>query len=295
MRVAAAIGLIACGVVVALAVPGDEDRGPVTRHALWKIEGGRKPVYLLGSIHVLRRQNYPLERPIEEAFDEAHVVAFELDLDEARKAAAQPRKAVARVVKPPTLRNQVSPATYQSVVRYLEDAGYPGTVFDQLPAPFVANALVQMELAKLGFDPQWGVDAYFYRRAQKYGKTIVALETVEQQVETLEELSERGSDELVQAALQDVGALRTRLRDLIRAWKGGEIERLTTLVNGSFEARPEVYQRVLVERNARWLPQIEALMAGDVPALVIVGTGHLVGSESVIAMLEAKGHVVRQQ
>ena len=296
MRVVAAIGWIACGVAVALALPSiEEDRAPVTRHALWKIEGGRKPVYLLGSIHVLRRQNYPLERPIEEAFDEARVVAFELDLDEARKAAARPRPAAARVVKPPTLRNQVSPATYQSVVRYLEDGGYPGTVFDQFSAPFVANALVQMELSKLGFDPQWGIDAYFYRRAQKYGKTIVALETVDQQLETLEELSERGSDDLVQAALQDVAALRTRLRDLIRAWKGGEIDRLVALVNGSFNARPEVYQRVLVERNARWVPQIEALMDGDAAALVIVGTGHLVGSESVIAMLEAKGHVVRQQ
>jgi uncharacterized protein YbaP (TraB family) len=296
MRVVAAIGWIACGVAVALALPSiEEDRAPVTRHALWKIEGGRKPVYLLGSIHVLRRQNYPLERPIEDAFDEARVIAFELDLDEARKAAARPRHAAARVSKPPTLRNQVSPDTYKSVVHYLEDGGYPGTVFDQFSAPFVANALVQMELSKLGFDPQWGVDAYFYRRAQKYGKTIVALETVDQQIETLEELSERGSDELVQAALQDVAALRTRLRDLIRAWKGGEIERLVALVNGSFAARPEVYQRVLVERNARWVPQIEALMAGDVAALVIVGTGHLVGSESVIAMLEAKGHVVRQQ
>lgn len=296
MRVAGAVAWIACALAVAVPGPSDvEDRGPVMRHALWKIETGKRPVFLLGSIHVLRRQNYPLERPIEDAFDEARVVAFEIDLDEARKAAAQPRHAAARVTKPPTLRNQVSPATYRSVVQYLEDGGYPGSVFDQFSAPWVANALVQMELSKLGFDPQWGIDAYFYRRARKYGKTIVALETPEEQIETLEELSARGNDEIVQASLQDVAALRTRLRDLIRAWKGGEIDRLTTLVNGSFDERPEVYQRVLVERNARWVPQIEALAAGDAAALVIVGTGHLVGSESVVAMLEAKGYVVRQQ
>jgi uncharacterized protein YbaP (TraB family) len=298
MRGLAAIAWIAFAAVAAgvVSAPRAEDRGPVTRHALWKIEDGRKPVYLLGSIHILRRQNYPLERPIEDAFDAARVVAFELDLDEAR-AAIDKVKAVDRPAPPArkSLRSQVSPATYRSVVRYLDDAGYPNTIFDRLPAPVVAGALVQMELVRLGFDAQWGVDAYFYRRARKYGKTVVPLETVDEQAEVLAGLSARGNDEIVQAALQDAAGLRAMLRDLIRAWKGGEVEQLVHLVNGSFEDRPEVYQRVLVDRNARWVPKIEALMAGDAPALVVVGTGHLVGSDSVVAMLEARGHTVRQQ
>ena len=73
------------------------------------------------------------------------------------------------------------------------------------------------------------------------------------------------------------------------------MDRLADLVNGSFRDRPEIYQRVLVERNQRWLPKIEELAAGDYPAIVIVGTGHLVGPDSVVAMLEAKGLVVEQQ
>jgi uncharacterized protein YbaP (TraB family) len=277
-----------------------EERAPPTRHTLWKIEGTKKPVYLLGSIHVLRRQNYPLERPIEDAFDEAKVVAFEVDLGAPLPAPAPPpdaatKPAAARPAKPSSLRTQVSPTTYRSVVHYLENAGYPGTAFDQLPAPLVATALVQMEVSTLGFEPQWGVDNYFYRRAKKYGKTIVGLETTADQVEALGGLSETANDALVQAALDDVSGLRQMLRDLVRAWKGGEIDRLIGLVNGSFADRPEVYQRVLVDRNERWVPKIEALMAGDVPALVIVGTGHLVGRDSVVAMLQAKGHVVTQQ
>ena len=52
---------------------------------------------------------------------------------------------------------------------------------------------------------------------------------------------------------------------------------------------------MLVDRNERWIPKIEELMAGDQPAMVIVGTGHLVGTDSVVAMLQAKGHVVTQQ
>jgi hypothetical protein len=302
MQTVAGLGGVVLAATLQLALSSFDlqERGPVTRHTLWKIEGGRKPVYLLGSIHVLRRQNYPLERPIEDAFDEAKIVAFEIDLDEARAGVARAQPAAATVPKAPpgepkSLRGQVSRETYRSVVRYLEGQGYPGTVFDGLPASFVAGALVQIEMRQLGFDPDWGVDAYFYRRARKYGKTVVPLETVDEQREAIDGLTHRGNDELVQAALQDVAGLRTMLRDLVRAWKGGEIDKLTMLVNGSFDDRAEVYQNVMVERNARWIPKIEALMAGDVPALVIVGTGHLVGSESVVAMLRAKGYVVTQQ
>jgi len=315
MRVVAVIGWIALAAVTAraeLVLSSLEDRAlleeraPPTRHTLWKIDDAKKPVYLLGSIHVLRRQNYPLERPLEDAFDEAKVVAFEIDMSapppppEAPAAEPPPparrgKPAPAPVPKPSALKAQVSPATYRSVVRYLENAGYPGTVFDQWPAPIVATALVQMEVSQLGFESQWGVDAYFYRRAKKYGKTVVGLETQADQVEALTGLSAPANEALVQAALDDVAGLRPMLRDLVRAWKGGEVDRLVGLVNGSFADRPEVYQRIIVERNARWISKIEELAAGDVPALVIVGTGHLVGSNSVVQMLQAKGHVVTQQ
>jgi uncharacterized protein len=294
MRIAGRIALVVAATIVVSAIHAD-DRGPVTRHALWKIEGGRSAVYLLGSIHVLRRQNYPLERPIEDAFEEARVVAFEIDLDEARAALARTAARDERQRPRQTLRSQVSAKTYEAVVRYLEELSMPGTLLDDVPAPLAASALVQLELKRLGFDPEWGVDAYYYRRARKYGKTVVPLETVPEQLDALDPMSDGASDKLIGATLEDVAALRTILRDLIRAWKGGDVDRLATLVNGAFYDKPHVYGPLLAERNTRWVPKIEALLAGDSPAIVIVGTGHLVGETSLVAMLQAKGYVVTQQ
>jgi uncharacterized protein YbaP (TraB family) len=294
MRMAGAISLTLAATIAASALHAEE-RGPVTRHALWKVDGGRSAVYLLGSIHVLRRQNYPLERPIEDAFEEARIVAFEIDLDEARAAHARAAVRDQRVPPDGTLRGQVSAKTYEAVVRYLEGASMPPTLLDDVSPPIAASALVQIEMQRLGFDPEWGVDAYYYRRARKYGKTVVPLETVPQQLDALGNLSDDASDELIEATLEDVAALRTMLRDLIRAWKGGEVDRLETLVNGAFYDKPHVYGPLLAERNTRWVPKIEALLAGDHPAIVIVGTGHLVGDASLVAMLQAKGYVVTQQ
>ncbi len=44
---------------------------------------------------------------------------------------------------------------------------------------------------------------------------------------------------------------------------------------------PELYESVLVARNRKWVPKIEALLNDDKNYLVIVGTAHLVGQGSV--------------
>lgn len=310
--------LVACAVLAtSLATRAADDvemRGPVTRHTLWKVEGARNPVYLLGSIHVLRHQNYPLEGPIEDAFEQARVVAFEVDLEQAQamlrpppaspaaadqpspppKPKPNPRPPVSVGPEPRSVKGQLTPATHAALVDYLEGLGLSGTILDPLPPPLAAGLLVQLELHQLGFEPEWGIDAYFYRRARKYGKTVVPLETVGEQLHALENLSNGGSDALIAATLDSVATMRTGMRDLIRAWKGGELDRLWTLLNGSFHDRPEIYQRVILDRNLAWMPKIEALATGDVPALVVVGTGHLIGTDGIVEMLRAKGHTVTQ-
>jgi uncharacterized protein YbaP (TraB family) len=49
----------------------------------------------------------------------------------------------------------------------------------------------------------------------------------------------------------------------------------------------------LAARNRAWLPQLEAVLAQQGRAMVLVGAGHLGGEEGLISLLEGKGHVVR--
>jgi len=273
-----------------------DDVWPVQRHSLWTIEGGRSPVALLGSIHVLRRQHYPLEWPIEQAFDRAQVVVFETDLGgmmspELRRALARrgPRGGV------PSLRRQVSRDTYRKLGAYLEGFGMPRTLLDNA-APWHAGAVVLvMELERQGYDPLWGVDSYYFRRAEKYGKRTEGLVSLDEHMRMLTELPLPDGDAYLQAMLRDAETLRTMLRDLVRAWKGGEADRLATLVNAGFTEHPELRDHLLIRRNKQWIPAIERYLDGDEPALVIVGAGHLVGEDSVIDLLRRNGHVVHQQ
>jgi uncharacterized protein YbaP (TraB family) len=52
---------------------------------------------------------------------------------------------------------------------------------------------------------------------------------------------------------------------------------------------PDLYQSLIAARNRKWVPKIEALLDQDQDYLVIVGTGHLVGRDSVIDLLKKDG------
>jgi hypothetical protein len=291
-------GAMAALLAVASTVLGDDQSTwPVTHHSLWRVDGGRSVVYLLGSIHVLHREHYPLERPIEDAFDEARVVVFETDIGAARERFKEARPAAARKRAAPgkPLVRQVSSGTYERLHRYLDGIGLPPTIFDRL-APWQAGfAVFVLELNRLGYDPEWGVDNYYFNRARKYGKRTAGLETVDEHMNLLKGMSPPDSDAYLAAMLDDAVTLRQTLRDLVRAWKGGESDLLSEIVNASMHARPELRDRLLVDRNKRWLPKIEELAAGPEPAMVIVGAGHLVGPDSVVELLQKDGRIVRQQ
>ncbi len=81
---------------------------------------------------------------------------------------------------------------------------------------------------------------------------------------------------------------------LTAAWKSGDAPAVERIVLADLKSDPQMYQRLLVERNKNWLPKIEALFAGKGRAFVVVGAAHLVGPDGVLAMLKAKGYTVEQ-
>ena len=75
-RVCAAVVLVWCATV-----PVAAQDGP--KHFLWKVEGpGASTAYLLGSLHVLTADYYPLSPTIDRAFAASRTLVEEVDLDE---------------------------------------------------------------------------------------------------------------------------------------------------------------------------------------------------------------------
>jgi uncharacterized protein YbaP (TraB family) len=55
---------------------------------------------------------------------------------------------------------------------------------------------------------------------------------------------------------------------------------------------PKLYKRLVTDRNSKWLPLIDAYMNTPQTEFILVGAGHLVGPEGIIALLKKKGYMI---
>lgn len=269
---------------------------PSARHSLWKVQGEHAAVYLLGSIHVLKKEDYPLPAPIESAFTNASVAAFETDME----AMQDPKVALTLATKGrlpagETLRDHLSPEVYASLTNHLRTAGLARGMFDQLTPVMAALSLVLMEMQRLGLDPEYGVDKHFFARARADGKQIVALETVDFQIGLLTDMSKEEGELIVKTTLRDMEKLESDLGDLLKAWRTGDAEQLDKFLHEAMREAPLIYQRLITDRNRNWISRLEELLRGDKRAIVIVGAGHLVGKEGILELLKQKGYKATQE
>ena len=263
---------------------------------LWKIEGKRATVFLLGSVHLLTPADYPLAAPIEAAFDRAKVVAFEADLASLNSPQLQ-AKVMTNMMLPAgqTIRDQLSPKLYDQLVPQLKATGLPLEAVERMKPGMLGMTLSMMELQKTGLDEKLGVDRHFYERAGKAGKETMGLEAAEFQVDLICSLSKEEGEALLAGLLKELPRMKEELDRLMQAWRKGDIKTTAELLNSALAEHPGLYKRFVQDRNLRWLPKVEELIRGDRDALVIVGTGHLAGKESLVELLQHKGIKVTQQ
>jgi uncharacterized protein YbaP (TraB family) len=291
------LGLAFCGLLAfTLPVLAQAPRASTaTRHSLWKIEGTKSTVYLMGSVHVLKPENYPLPAPLESAFTNSQIVAFETDLGEMEKGETQMKVlAKAKLPEGETLENQLSPEVYAQFTKHLDSAGLPAMVFSQFKPSMAAIMLVVLELQKMGLSTEQGLDKHFFTLAQKQGKQIVGLETLDFQISLVTDFTKAEGEALMRSTLKDLDQLKSTIGDMLTAWETGDSEKLEKLLNEFVKEEPAIYKRLLTDRNKSWIPKIEEFSRGDKNAVVIVGAGHLVGKEGVVELLKKKGLKVTQ-
>ena len=266
------------------------------KHTLWKIEGKSAVVHLLGSVHVLKKENYPLPAPIDAAFSNSTIAVFEAEIDQLDNPELAMKFAMkARLPDGETLSTQLTPETYATLSNHLQKAGLPIQMVEPLSPAMASLMLVALELKKMDLVSEYGLDKHFYSLAKEAGKKIVPLETIEFQMDLMTSFSKEEGELLVKTTVRDIDTLQKELGTLLKAWQTGDTAKLEKLLNEAKADAPVIYKRLVTDRNKTWLPKIEELIKGTEPAIVIVGAGHLVGAQSLVEMLTKKGYKVVQQ
>lgn len=263
---------------------------------LWELESSNNTVSLLGSIHLLRETDYPLPEPIQTAFDAAETVVFEVDIAELNSPDTLETILQAALPDSPeeTLLNALSPDTYRLAEAAVASVGLPLESLNQFEPWFLFINLPALKLLQLGFDPAFGIDAYLSGEANRAGKAIAALETVEQQLGFLDDLPVTIQSALVEQTILELDILESSFTALLDAWQSGDVGAFEQLVLAGFADYPEVYDVLLAQRNETWLTTIETFIDQPDDYLVVVGAAHLVGEDGLVAQLQERGYVLRQ-
>jgi uncharacterized protein YbaP (TraB family) len=261
-----------------------------TLHCLWEIHGKHNTVYLLGSIHTLRATDYPLAPAVLDAYRSAKSLIMEIDPSELESADLQSEMlASATLTDGKNLHDIMGTARYAHAEGLAHDVGLELSTFDQFAPWFVAEAISQMQLMQLGFDPASGVEMYFSGRARTDGKSIAGLETGHDQLALFEGMPMETQANYLISSLEQAHDLTKEVNEMVRAWQSGDMGWFETELKSDLGRDPAVYQSLLVSRNRKWIARIERLLDDDENHLVIVGTAHLVGRDSVIDLLKKDG------
>jgi hypothetical protein len=263
---------------------------------LWKVTKAENSIFLLGSIHYLRRDNYPLNPTVLDAFAASQRLVLEVDLNSAAGAAAQKIALDKALYRDGTdLSQNVSEETYRLAAQRAAELGLDMRILSPMKPWFVALTMVAVNLQRLGFDPRLGVDRYLAARAKEAGKPTSGLETLEFQLGLFDQLSKDEQESMLRETVGELDRLDTNINDIVQAWLKGDGKRLAELLLAGMREYPELEQKIIVERNRRWLTELEKLLEQGSNAMVVVGAAHLVGKEGIVAMLQARGYTVEQK
>lgn len=268
-----------------------------TAHAeapIWKVSKGDFELYIGGTIHILQEQDYPLPVEFEQAYDAAEKLVFEVDIAQAASAEFQQRLLTKALYNDgSTLLTRLQPATLRKLQAFMEKRGLPLESLITFKVGMLVSILTVNELSRHGIQGT-GVDQFFTSRALKDQKPTAALETIEQQIDFLTTMGDGEEDALVLQTIDELENLVEEFSALKSAWRRGDTQTLEDIGLKDFQAFPEAYQAVLVNRNRAWLPKIERMLADEQVEYVLVGVLHLVGDDSVLAMLEERGYEVER-
>ncbi len=263
--------------------------------SLWKVQLHKSVTYIGGTCHVLRKMDYPLPEEFIKAYEDSDVIVFETQLEELNTPKTQEmiiRKGIYNDEL--SLDKVLSTQTYDLLRQYCEASGIPVFSLNKLKPSLVVLTLLGLELQKLGIN-QTGVDHYFHHKATMDGKKIEGLESVEEQIEFVLSMGEGSEDDFIDNSIKDLKKTRQIISELIAAWKQGDEEKLYKLYIAPMKKDyPNLYATLIAERNREWLPIIERYLQTPQNELILVGVGHLVGTDGIIDHLRRSGYRINK-
>lgn len=259
------------------------------KHCLWRVVDAKAPVYLLGSIHSMRKNDYPLPPVIEQAIQESQQFYFEYD-PRGDDELAKKLTAAAVLPKGVLIKQKLNPKTWNFLLSISNRKNYAWAGLRAWAIAFFVLDYPVYERTSSAY----GLDNYIIRKARSWGRPMHGLETVDEHVNVYAGMSDIESEVYLLEAIVFAHQTDARFRETIKDWRTGNTERLFQLEMPDISDAPGLVPRFLQRRNIRWIPKIETAIKSGKPTMIVAGAMHFSGPQNVITMLRARGYNIEQ-
>jgi len=265
------------------------------RGFVWSVERDGRTSWLVGSLHVLTKDAYPLPGSMDKAFEQAKTLMEETDVNELSSPDMIGIVATKGLfTNGQTLESVLPRDAYTQLAQRMTATGLPIEMVKMMRPWMVELTLSGLELQRAGFDPELGIDIHYRRKAAQNGMALNMLETAAEQIDYLAGLPLDVQVSQLQQTLTEGDAELREVREIAAAWRAGDTAAIERLLLKGMKESPAYYQSLVVDRNRRWIPRIESCLSTG-SCFIVVGAAHMVGSDGLIAMLKQKGYRITQQ
>jgi len=262
--------------------------------ALWRITDQDSEIWLFGSVHVLPPDLAWRGPHVSEAFAAAEEFVTETDTgDEAQQSFASLAARYGALPPGRTLSQLLGDSDQGRLIDAARELGLDAGALNRQRPWLAALQLSTAYAIRAGHRPEAGVEAVLGADARASGKRLWFLETPEQQIRTLADLPEQDELHFLRLTLRDLERGAGAMSAMDEAWARGDVATLEALLDAEWEAAgPTIHAALITNRNRDWAEQIERRLDGSGRVFIAVGAAHLLGDDSVIALLRARGVAV---
>lgn len=298
LRLPSATLVLAACLAIAIAVLPSRNAAAQTP-ALWTLHDADTTIYMFGTVHALPRDLGWLTDEIEQAFESADTLVLEHDVWDIDFEPYDDRGLYNDTGV--SLSDLLTEEQQELLKQVAHDAIVPVGMLERYRPLRVAGVLGGAFGYHIGMRGPEGADNVFYDKAKKAKKRLAYLETF---AATRYLLYPSAALEIeLEILIQSLDRLFYDPRAderLINAWNAGDVEAIAAWDELNFVglgAEAQAFLRgwdrqLLHDRNAGWVPQIEAMLKGSGTYFIAVGAAHFAGPDSVIRMLRNRNHVV---
>jgi uncharacterized protein YbaP (TraB family) len=250
--------------------------------------------YLFGSIHIAKKDFYPMSAPVQKAYAQADTIVVEAD--SSSDTAAQTITSKLTYAAPDKLENHVSQAVWGTLKAM---TGKSIDQFQSFTPAMVAMGLTIEVSMQLGFDPVQGIDLHFINAAKKDHKTLIELDGLEFQADVLASLNDDEGNAMLASTLDSFrkGEVKRQFQKMSQAWLKADSDGLENIfleAGNKDEGSKKIMHMLMDDRNESMTNKIRDLMLQGKKAFIVVSAGHMAGERSIIAQLKQQGLHVKQ-